>query len=361
MPFLEKTCPPPLWSSFPTSRLSSHQTRESARAITPGCPSAPPSPPAAIPTIITPTMGNSQSKPPRRHSSFLGSIRRSLSRSSTKSTKSSKSSKRASGISLWDPPAYDSLHWTAPNTSDGSLGENDSRYAFLKDFDTIFLVDDSSSMSGARWREAEAAIAAIAPICTQHDADGIDIYFLNHRRAGMDTQTGAYKNVTTAATVQNIFRSVMPRGSTPVGRRLLEILTPYLRRVERMQAAAEYPLPDPSMYVKPVNIIVITDGEFTDDAESVIVQVARQLDGPRCAALPWQVGIQLFQIGDDEDVRRYLQELDDDLGKWCQDEKMRDIVDTVPWQGKFGGGLDADGILKCVLGAVNKKYDRRRI
>ena len=240
-------------------------------------------------------------------------------------------------------------------------GDTDSRYTFLKDFDTVFLVDDSSSMTAtdrigfkSRWQEAEEAIAAIAPICTQYDQDGIDIYFLNHRG-------GAYDNISTSQDVAEIFHSVRPRGSTPVGRRLMEILTPYLMRVEKMQASRrpDGTLSNPALYVKPINIIAITDGEFTDDAETIIVDVARKLD--KLNALPWQVGIQFFQIGDDQNVQRYLQELDDDLGKWCRDEKLRDIVDTLPWKGKRGTSLDADGILKCVLGAVNKKLDRRVI
>lgn len=121
---------------------------------------------------------------------------------------------------------------------------------------------------------------------------------------------------------------------------------------------ADGSLQDPGLYVKPVNIIVITDGEFTDNAESVIKMVARDLDQPGLRALPWQVGIQFFQIGNDANVRRYLQLLDDELGR---DERMRDIVDTVPWRGRKGQMLDAEGILKCVLGAVNKKYDRWRV
>ena len=265
--------------------------------------------------------------------------------------------------SPWEPPPYDSPECKAPQVSTTPRDESDSQYSFLRDFDTIFLVDDSSSMSGPRWREAEEAIAAIAPICTQYDRDGIDVYFLNHRRAATKSTTGAYSNITTAADVQEIFNSVRPRGSTPVGKRLLGILAPYLRRVEQMQASrnADGSLSDPSLFVKPINIITITDGEFTDDAESVIVQVARTLDSSRCDALPWQVGIQFFQIGDDENVRQYLQELDDDLGNWCQDERLRDIVDTVPWRGERGQSLDAAGILKCVLGAVNKKLDRKRV
>lgn len=330
MPLFERATPPPLWSSFPSSRLSLHRRRESAQAITPD----------------TTNMGHNHSQPRSRDSSLFTMCR---------------PSKKA----MWDPPAYESQDWKSPDITKASTssGVSDSRYAFLKDFDTIFLVDDSSSMSGPRWCEAEEAIAAIAPICTQYDRDGIDIYFLNHRRAATSDTTGSYSNITTAADVQGIFNSVRPRGSTPVGRRLLEILTPYLRRVERMQAnrTGDGSLRDPALYVKPVNIIAITDGEFTDDAESVIVQVAKVLDSPQVRALPWQVGIQFFQIGDDENVRRYLQELDDDLGKWCRDERLRDIVDTVPWKGKRGLSLDAEGILKCVLGAVNKKYDRRLV
>ncbi|KAJ6111016.1 hypothetical protein N7486_003251 [Penicillium sp. IBT 16267x] len=267
----------------------------------------------------------------------------------------------------WDPPAYEE-HQTKPQIATG-----DSDFDFLKDFDTIFLVDDSSSMCGPRWREAEAAIAAIAPICTQYDSDGIDLYFLNHRNErntsfnhapGRTTApNGAYENITSAPEVREIFSSVTPRGATAAGRRLHDILMPYMRRVERMQASrnADGSLSDPSLFVKPINIITITDGVFTDDAESVIVQVARILDSPQCAALPWQVGIQFFQIGDDEHARRYLQELDDELGKWCRDGRLRDIVDTVPWRGSRGSTLDANGILKCVLGAVNKKLDRRQV
>ncbi|KAJ5983255.1 hypothetical protein N7481_005354 [Penicillium waksmanii] len=330
MPHFEKSTPPPLWSSFPSSQRDN--SLQSPLSTTPDMPS----------------MGNNNT-----------STRTRL-RESKLFTMMRKPSKK---VTAWDPPAYDSQDWKAPTVTNSSSCDFDSRYAFLKDFDTIFLVDDSSSMSGPRWREAEEAIAAIAPICTQFDHDGIDVYFLNHRRAATANTTGAYTNITTAADVQEIFNSVRPRGSTPVGKRLLEILTPYLHRVEMMQASrnADGSLRDPSMLVKPINIIAITDGEFTDDAESVIVQVAKALDHPRCNALPWQVGIQFFQIGDDQRVQRYLQELDDDLGKYCSEARLRDIVDTVPWRGKRGQSLDAEGILKCVLGAVHKKLDRRQI
>ena len=39
----------------------------------------------------------------------------------------------------------------------------------------------------------------------------------------------------------------------------------------------------------------------------------------------------------------------------------RDVVDTVPWKGSSGVGLNAEGILKVVLGSVNKRLDRKRV
>ncbi|KKK20378.1 hypothetical protein ARAM_003102 [Aspergillus rambellii] len=217
----------------------------------------------------------------------------------------------------WAPPPY-----SAQNVADPV--STDSPYAFLREFDTIFLVDDSTSMAGSRWREAEDAIAAIAPICTQYDGDGIDIYFLNHKSPARGPAGGGYNHVCDARGVREIFQSVQPRGATPVGRRLHQILGPYMRDLERLAARGEE-----AASVKPLNIIVITDGVFTDDAESVVVQVARQLDLPGLQTVPWQVGIQFFQVGDDPAASLYLQTLDDELEKRTGNDGLRDIVDTV--------------------------------
>ncbi|KAB8274357.1 hypothetical protein BDV30DRAFT_209303 [Aspergillus minisclerotigenes] len=258
---------------------------------------------------------------------------------------------QAGNPDLWSPPPYTPQHpsnASAPRAS----SSGDSPYSFLREFDTVFLVDDSGSMRGSRWNEAADAIAAIAPVCTAHDQDGIDIYFLNYQHGGTDPKTGAYTNIKTADDVREIFYGVEPQGATPAGRRLRQILDPYLRRVEAIAAKGK----DPSETVKPLNIITITDGVFTDDAESVIINAAKRLD--KSNATPWQVGLQFFQIGDDKHAQEYLQMLDDDLGHKSKNEGMRDIVDTVPWRGDKGQTLSADGILKCVLGAVNRKYDK---
>ena len=133
--------------------------------------------------------------------------------------------------------------------------------------------------------------------------------------------------------------------------RLHQLLRPYLaslvKAIEKGKSVED---------VKPLNIIVITDGEAGDDVESPIISAAGKLD--KMDAPGWQIGIQFFQVGSDPEATRALQELDDGLGE----SGVRDIVDTVPWNGMQGGsGITADKVLKCVLGAVNRKLDRKKM
>ena len=228
----------------------------------------------------------------------------------------------------------------------------DSPYAFLTQFDTIFVIDDSGSMAGRSWRETAAAIKAIAPICTAHDADGIDLYFLNHRNPIAGSNCGGYTNITTTGAVEEIFNSVRPLGGTPTATRLSHILKPYLAQLEESMERKAHGQDVP---VKPLNIIVVTDGVPSDDVESVIVKAARKLD--QWDAEPWQVGIQFFQVGCEPEAAEDLRELDDALSS---EHGIRDIVDTVPWSGDEGQTLSADGIMKVCLGSVNRKLDRRR-
>ncbi|PYH39484.1 uncharacterized protein BO87DRAFT_371675 [Aspergillus neoniger CBS 115656] len=299
-------------------------------------------------------MGHSHSRQSRHRYDFSGSANRSpVSRSTGKAAMNSSQTPDP-----WAPPPYEPQAAAAPASSTIS-GSSDSPYSFLREFDTIFIVDDSTSMlTGNRWKEAENAIAAIAPICTQYDQDGIDVYFLNHRRQGAEKVKGGYMNIRTADDVREIFGSVYPNGPTPFGQRLYEILNPYMRDLQKAISKSDGSR-DSAQLMKPLNIIAITDGAFTDDAESVIAGVAQKLDEKKYQAVPWQVGIQFFQIGNDAQARAYLQELDDNLADMQKKDSLRDIVDTVPWRGDQGQTLSADGILKCVLGAVSRKYDKR--
>jgi len=246
------------------------------------------------------------------------------------------------------PPLYSA----EPTTGPSHHTTVDSSYAFLGQFDTIFVIDDSGSMAGRRWQETSAALSAIAPICTEQDADGVDIYFLNDRNRYTADALGGYRNVTTTASVQEIFRNVRPCGGTPTGTRLNAILKPHVAEVEKVLKAQGK---GQHAHIKPLNIIVITDGVATDDVESAIVSAAKKLD--KMGAEPWQVGIQFFQVGQDSAAAEDLKELDDALS---EQHGIRDMVDTVPWSGVTGAVLNAEGIMKVTMGAINRKVDRRK-
>jgi hypothetical protein len=193
-------------------------------------------------------------------------------------------------------------------------------------------------MMGDNWKQTRDALAAITPICTKYDSDGIDIYFLNA------PDNPYYHNVKSSSTVAEIFSSVRPRGATPTGQKLHDILKRYLNDFSKRGES-----------MKPLNIIIITDGEATDDVESTLIAAAKKLD--RHEAPAWQIGIQFFQVGNSTSARQYLKYLDDNL---CDrnGREIRDMVDTVPWTGDGGMVLNAEGILKVVLGAVNRRLDR---
>lgn len=228
---------------------------------------------------------------------------------------------------------------TASSASNAGALPKDDPFAFLGTFDTVFLIDDSGSMAGRSWREVAAALKSITPICTAHDADGIDIYFLNK------SDEPQFRQITSPEEVDRIFSHVRPQASTPTGTRLNAILKPYLKDLEKR-----------GDQVKPLNIIVITDGQPSDDPESIIINAAKKLDA--LEAPPWQVGIQFFQVGQEAGAAEALRDLDDGLVD--RGGGIRDMVDTVPWSGTNGSGLNGEGIMKVVLGAVNRRLDRKR-
>ena len=236
-----------------------------------------------------------------------------------------------------------------PMASSNASSDNDP-YAFLSKFDTIILIDDSGSMAGSRWREAATALTSITSICTAHDKDGIDLYFLNHK-SGAPAPAGkakdGYYNVADPRSVENIFNIMQPSGRTFTGTRIESILKPYIAQLSRARDMSD---------VKPINLIVITDGHPNDDPESVIVQHARKLDS--LEAPLYQVGIQFFQIGQSREARDALRDLDDGLAELG----IRDMVDTATFDAEDHSSnkvLSADGILKVVLGAVVRRLDRK--
>jgi len=185
-------------------------------------------------------------------------------------------------------------------------------------------------------------LASLADIAGEYDADGIDIHFLNATRF-MST-------VHQSSTINQLFDKVRPRGSTPIGKKLEELLLVYL---ENLESAKERELAgnvNATKAIKPVNYIILTDGAPTDDPGDVIIAAARRLDRGNFSVT--QVGIQFVQIGNSKTAANYLRELDDGLSA---NHGVRDIVDTTPYIGK----LNAEILTKILLGGINRRIDRK--
>lgn len=229
----------------------------------------------------------------------------------------------------------------------------------LRCFDTMFLVDDSAHMQ-PYWGDVKALIESIAPICAKHDADGIDLYFVNHQPGGFlsrlpgrhSIRKSGYTHIggfvgnmlltSKGKQVGAIFDEVKPAGKCNMGARLGGLLKWYC---DRFQAGEEKAA---------LNLVVLTAGAFDDDVKAPLIQAARVLD--ELKAPSHQVGVQLFRLGGPNIQRqKTLQHLDDELHK---EAGTRDIVDTVTWNG-HGQDMSEDELLKVVLGAVIKKIDMR--
>ncbi|KAF7432819.1 hypothetical protein PC9H_004762 [Pleurotus ostreatus] len=211
----------------------------------------------------------------------------------------------------------------------------------LRKYDTVLIIDDSGSMLGSKWRQAEKSLAALADMAGKYDTDGIDVAFLNSTKVGEGIRSGKE--------VQRLFLDVRPFGHTPIGERLESLLLTYLARIEGAQRQGVLNT------IKPVNYVIITDGEPTDDPESVILSAAQRLDRGNFPLT--QVGIQLLQIGKDVAAAEYLKQLDDDLHKT---HNIRDIVDTTPFQATKGE-VTADLITKILIGGINRRVDRKGV
>ncbi|KAJ6536696.1 von Willebrand factor, type A [Mycena vulgaris] len=263
------------------------------------------------------------------------------------------------------PPSYDSLLPPAtPRRSKSSKYKSSSwlkkpmrketfedALELLRKYDTVILLDDSGSMTlpGSkkgltRWYEAGEALEALAETAQQYDTDGIDIYFLNNKKEGLNIKVRnplaynyRFNELQSSSEVRDLFSKVKPFGATPTGERLDQILKPRLVELEeaRIERDGTPKNRTTGETIKRVNFIVITDGEATDNPK-------------------YPLGIQFVQIGNDSRATRALKELDNDLHKTGN---IRDIVDTTPYS-KLNP-VTADGLIKVLLGGINRRVDEQ--
>lgn len=187
-----------------------------------------------------------------------------------------------------------------PSSNDrpSSAPDKERVYARLQQYDTLFLVDDSDSMYGPRWRTTAHILAKIASIATKYDQNGVDIRFFNKY-----IDDAERRNLTSADQVMRLFSKVVPEGPTLTADILDEELNEYMYDYRKDRRK------------KGLNVIILTDGEpeRRQNVEAVIVKYARKLKDMSAKQL--QVGLQFVQIGGDEGAATFLKSLDDDLEK----------------------------------------------
>lgn len=244
---------------------------------------------------------------------------------------------------------------TLPRTGTGSIDSSqfDDKLAYLRAFETVFIIDDSAAMT-PYWDQVKQLIDDIAPVCAKHDPDGIDIYFVNHRPKGFIEflpgqsvrksgyrRIGGFTQLQTRDSVAEIFSHVKPTGKCNLGARLGKLLGWYCGKVKKDSEFAGW------------NLIVLTAGKFDDDVQAPLADTAKTLDHLQTPA--HQLGIQLLQLGNDASVSNAFKYLDDELHKAA---KTRDIIDATSMG--TNGSLSSDDILKVILGGVVKKLDECR-
>ena len=187
-------------------------------------------------------------------------------------------------------------------------------FSTLADYDTVFLIDDSSSMQGQNWDLVHKILDYSIAEATRYDTDGVDIHFLNNQDANQD-------DVKDPRVAAKIHRDIELKGSTPIRDRLSRHLAGYLRKFKDNETSKSY------------NLIVLTDGEPNpeyEDPEDIsdqedakrykaafrlirkrIVAIAKKLDD--LDAEPGQIGIQFCQVGNDRDATAFFKFVDDQL------------------------------------------------
>jgi len=230
-------------------------------------------------------------------------------------------------------PADSSSSNPAPTFSEDML-------VALGRYDTVFLLDDSTSMEGGSWEELKTAFGGLVEKTIKYDKDGLDIHFLNYKHS--------ITAVNSVEAVEDVFKKVYASGSTPTGPRMRDILTPYVDSLDAYKAS-----PEGKTRPKPMMLLIITDGEANDNeaVKEVILDIAKRLDAGKQPS--FQLGIQFIQIGKDQYATQFLKSLDDDLK---HKDGVRDIVDTVPYA---GSKLTGDFILQALLGSINRKVDEQ--
>ncbi|KAH6917776.1 hypothetical protein BKA70DRAFT_1455591 [Coprinopsis sp. MPI-PUGE-AT-0042] len=212
---------------------------------------------------------------------------------------------------------------------------------YLREYDVVFLIDDSGSMKGDRWTEAGNALNNLANWIIDHgwDSDGIDLRFLNHQST-FSFRTELVNGVQDKGKVGTAIAAISPDGGTPTGKRTRELLDAHLAKLNAARNTDAYGK------IKPLDLICITDGEANDDPAHELGKMIEEVVAALRVAPPHHpnsMGVQFVQIGGDAAAAAAL----DKLTKL----NHKGMVDTVPYAGP--GSISGDKLERILLGGLH--------
>lgn len=159
----------------------------------------------------------------------------------------------------------------------------------------MFLIDDF--VSETPWTRIRTTLQKLSSIATQWDQDGVDIAFIN---------SSSYASC--LSTPSDVLSALDKTGYTATSTstlsfRLDMLLSSYINLYKRDE------------FTKPLNMIIITSGDFLahDEFEKVVMTWAKQLD--EIYAPKSQLSLQFVLVGCKGENRRRFEDLDDELYK----------------------------------------------
>jgi len=213
----------------------------------------------------------------------------------------------------------------------------------LSGYDVVFLVDDIVSKTlRSTWTDAKEVTKNLASIATRYDHDGVDICFLSGDKVGLKLKT----THDVEEYLKTLRVDTVDYGETKLAEGLENLLGRYVDRLVTRGTG-----------VKKCNFIVILGGRDErelEDVENVLVSIAKRLDEGMHP--PDQLGIQFFQISNDGESWKILQDFDDNLRKKYMLE--RDMVDAEICN---HSEISPPRLAKILLGPINKQWDKKAL
>lgn len=216
--------------------------------------------------------------------------------------------------------------------------------------DVVLLCDDSGSMIacdyGERWNsDLKMILKYISKIICLFDTDGITLRFFN------TSERPEFDNINSPEKIDSIVAGVHPSGGTPIGESLRrKITSPFFNIIRGVNLET----------IKPLVVIIITDGEPTDNysnsVETVITSTKNDLLSKGFSGT--EVSYSFVQVGKDKNAQAFLDSIDNS-------STIGDVVDATSYfefeeeQCRSKGfSLSVElYIIKLLLASFNRSWD----